>query len=102
MDIEEEASKPKAVVEPVEPVAVPNAVEEEEEEYKETITIRASNLVTLQDTLEDIQFQISNMQRDARQVHIKANERYEAQQATLRAILERLPPATKAPPPPPQ
>jgi hypothetical protein len=53
MDIEEAGTKPEVVAEPVEPVVVPNTAEEEEE-YEETITINASDLVALQDTLEDI------------------------------------------------
>jgi hypothetical protein len=52
MDIEEATVKPKVAVEPV---AVPKATEEEEE-YEETITISASDLVALQETLEDIRF----------------------------------------------
>jgi hypothetical protein len=33
-----------------------------EEEYKETITLRATNIYALQDTLEDMLFQITNIQ----------------------------------------
>jgi hypothetical protein len=34
---------------------------EEEEEYEEMITLRAANFYALQDTLEDIRFQIANI-----------------------------------------
>jgi hypothetical protein len=40
--------------------------EEEEDEYEEMITLRAAYFYALQDTLEDIQFQIADIQRDAR------------------------------------
>jgi hypothetical protein len=40
--------------------------EEEEEEYEETITLRASDFVSFQDILEDMRFQIVDLQRTAR------------------------------------
>jgi hypothetical protein len=48
-----------AVPELVEPLVEPEEeakVEEEEEEYKETITLRASDFVGFQDILEDMRF----------------------------------------------
>jgi uncharacterized protein YbbK (DUF523 family) len=48
--------------------------EEEEEEYVETITLRASNFVAFQDILEDMRFQITNIQRDARQDRLETQE----------------------------
>ena len=55
-----------AVAAEEEAIAKPDAVEEEEE-CEETITISAADLVTLQDTLDDMQFKIANIKRDARQ-----------------------------------
>jgi hypothetical protein len=72
-----------AAPEPAEPPVEP---EEEEEEYEETITLRASDFIALQDTLEDIRFEIANIQRDARQDRLETQD-------MLRAILDRLPPA---------
>ena len=37
----------------------------DEEEYEETITLSAAEVYALLDTLEEIQFQISDIQRDA-------------------------------------
>jgi hypothetical protein len=59
---------------------------EEEDEYEEMITLRAAYFYALQDTLEDIQFQIADIQRDARQDRLETQD-------MLRAILDRLPPA---------
>jgi hypothetical protein len=42
-------------------------IEEEGEDYEETIMLRASDFVAFQDILEDMRFQIANVQRDARQ-----------------------------------
>jgi hypothetical protein len=69
---------------------------DEREEYEEGIMIRRSNLLHFQETLVDIQSQIANLQRDARQ------DRLEVQQM-FRAIMDRLPPAAgpSAPPPAP-
>jgi hypothetical protein len=72
-----------AAPEPAEPPVEP---EEEEEEYEEMITLRASDFIALQDTLEDIRFEIANIQRDARQDRLETQD-------MLRAILDRLPPA---------
>jgi hypothetical protein len=48
-----------AVVELVEPNAI-----DEEEEYEETITMRALDLLALQDTLDDMRFKIANIERE--------------------------------------
>jgi hypothetical protein len=62
-----------AAPEPVEPpVELEEAEVEEEEEYEEMITLRASDFVAFQDILEDMRFQISNIQRDARQDRLKS------------------------------
>ena len=66
----------------------------DEEEYEETITLSATDVYALQDTLEDIQFQISDIQRHARQDKLES-------QAMLQVILSRLPPALGASPPAP-
>jgi hypothetical protein len=73
---------------PVEPVAKPHVANEEDEETEqdETITLRASDFEALQDTLEDIRFQIADIQRDVRQDRLETQD-------LLRAILDRLPPA---------
>jgi hypothetical protein len=57
---------------------------EEEEEYEETITLRATDFYALQDTLKDIRFQIADIQRDARQDRLETQD-------MLRAILDRRP-----------
>jgi hypothetical protein len=67
-----------------------------EAKQEEKITIRASDLIALQDSLDNMQFKIANIERDARQAQCKAEERFEAQQSLLRAILDRLPPASRA------
>jgi hypothetical protein len=75
----------------------PEEYEEEQlEEDEECITLRRSDLLHFQDTLVDIQSQIADLQRDARQ------DRLEVQQM-FRAIMDRLPPAVgpHAPPPAP-
>jgi hypothetical protein len=87
MDIPEMAVEPKRAVEQEEQP-------EEEEEYKETITLRASDFVHLQDTLEDMRSQIAYLQRDARQDRLEIREMF-------RAILDRLPPASGHSVPPP-
>jgi hypothetical protein len=56
-----------AAPEPVELAVEPDAVAEEEEEYEEMITIRASYLLTLQDSLDDLRFRIANIERDEHQ-----------------------------------
>jgi hypothetical protein len=58
---------------------------EEEEEYEEMITLKAADFYALQDTLEDIRFQVANIQRDARQDRLETQD-------MLWAILDRLPP----------
>ena len=65
MDIHDMAAEQKRVAEP-ERVAEHDEQLEEEEEYEETITLSAADIHALQDTLEDIRFQISEIQRDAR------------------------------------
>jgi hypothetical protein len=69
--------------------------EKDEEEYEETITLRASDFVHFQDILEDMQFQIADLQRTGRYDRLETQE-------MLRAILDRLPPALgpSAPPDP--
>ena len=89
MDIEEPAAQ-------LEPSTQPEAEDEsDEKEYEETITLSAKDIHALQDTLEDIRFQISNIQRDARQDRLDS-------QAMLQDILSRLPPAPGASSAPPQ
>jgi hypothetical protein len=59
---------------------------EEEEEYEVMMILRATDFYALQDTLEDIRFQIADIQRDARQARLETQD-------MLRAILDKLPPA---------
>jgi hypothetical protein len=66
----------------------------DEEEYEETITLRAADVYALQDTLEDMRFQIANIQRDAHQ------DKFELR-AMMQDILARLPPTQRAFPPTP-
>jgi hypothetical protein len=66
----------------------------DEEEYEETITFRAVDVYALQDTLEDMRFQIANIQRDAHQDKVELR-------AMLQDILARLPPTQGAFPPAP-
>ena len=74
MDIEEPSAQPEATVE------LDTADDEEEgEEYKETNTISASDLVALQDTSNDMRFKIANIERDAHQAQLEAEERFKAQ-----------------------
>ena len=61
------------------------------EEYEETITLSTADVYALQDTLEDIQFQISDIQRDACQDRLNS-------QVMLQEILSRLPPESRASP----
>jgi hypothetical protein len=70
---------------PIEPVTEPHVVDEEEveTEQEETFTLRASDFEALQDTLEDIRFQIADIQRDVRQDRLETQD-------LLRAILDRL------------
>jgi hypothetical protein len=94
MDMDEPAAP-----EPAEPEMAKGQEEEvdeqPDEDYEETITIRASDFYALQDTLDDIRFQIADIQRDARQDKLETQD-------MLRAILDRLPlalGASSAPPP---
>jgi hypothetical protein len=88
MDVDEpvvlKTSAPVLAEPPVEP-----EIEKDEEDYEETITLRASDFVASQDILEDIQFQIANVQRDACQDRLET-------QAMLQAVLDRLPPASRS------
>jgi hypothetical protein len=64
MDVDEPVVPETVALEPAEP---PVELEpEEEEEYEETITLKVLDFVAFQDILEDMRFQISNIQRDAR------------------------------------
>jgi hypothetical protein len=94
MDIPEMTAEPEREAEPEE------QIEEFEEEYEEWIMIRRSDLLHFQDTLVDlrsqfkeVKYQLADIQRDARQDRLEIQE-------TLRAIMERLPPATAPPAPP--
>jgi hypothetical protein len=87
MDIPEIATEPERATEQEEQP-------EEEEEYEETITLRASDFVHLQDTLVDMRSQITDLQRDARQDRLEIQEMFQA-------ILDRLPPASGPSAPPP-
>jgi molecular chaperone GrpE (heat shock protein) len=101
MDIHEMAAKQEIAAKPEmaeeheeEAEQEPEAEDQpDEEEYEETITLSAADVYALQDTLEDIRFQISNIQRDARQDRLEL-------QAMLQDILSRLPPAGTSPPAP--
>jgi hypothetical protein len=93
MDMDEPAVPETSAPKPAEPPMEPEIEEEEEEDYEETITLRASDFVAFQDILEDMRFQIANIQRDARQDRLET-------QAMLRAILDRLPPASGSSAPP--
>jgi hypothetical protein len=92
MDMDEPVVLETAAPEPIEPLVEPEE-EEEEEDYEETITLRASDFVAFQDILEDMQFQIANIQRDARQDKLET-------QAMLQAIIDRLPPTSGSSAPP--
>jgi hypothetical protein len=61
-----------AAPEPAEPPVEPE--EEEEEEYEKTIMLRASDFVAFQDILEDIRFQVADMQRTAHQDRLETQE----------------------------
>jgi hypothetical protein len=67
MDMDKLVALEPATPELVElPVEAEEEDQQEEEEYEESITLRASDFAALQDTLEDIRFQILDIQRDAR------------------------------------
>jgi organic radical activating enzyme len=76
--------------------AKPKAAAKEEAEQEETITVIVADYQAMQQTLAVIQFELTDMQRDARQDKLKADERYHALQAMLQAILAWLPPASGA------
>jgi hypothetical protein len=80
MDISEIAAEPERAAEQEEQ-------SEAEEEYEETITLRASDFVHLQDTLVDMRSQIADLQRDARQDWLEIQDMF-------RDILDRLSPAS--------
>jgi outer membrane biosynthesis protein TonB len=102
MDIHEMAAKQEIAAEPERAEEHEEEAKQEEEaedqpnveEYEETITLRAAAVYALQDTLEDIRFQISNIQRDAHQDRLEL-------QAMLQDILSRLPLASGTSPPAP-
>jgi molecular chaperone GrpE (heat shock protein) len=102
MDIHEMTAEQEIVAEPEmaeeheeEAEQEPEAEDQpDEEEYEEMITLSAADVYALQDTLEDIRFQILNIQRDARQDRLEL-------QAMLQDILSRLPPALGTSPPAP-
>jgi hypothetical protein len=77
MDIEEPAAQPEPSAQP-EAAVDPDAADDKEEgeEYEETITISASDLVALQDTLDDMRSKIDNIERDAHQAQLKVKERF--------------------------
>jgi hypothetical protein len=92
MDIHEMATEQEIAAKPK--MARGQEEEADEEEYEKMITLRAADFYALQDTLEDIRFQISDIQRDACQDRLEL-------QATLQDILSRLPPASGTSPPAP-
>jgi hypothetical protein len=73
MDIQEMATEQERAAKP-ERVAEFDEQPEEEEEFEEMITLRATDFYALQDTLEDIRFQIADIQRDARQDKLETQE----------------------------
>jgi hypothetical protein len=96
MEISEMAAEQEIAAEPKRVTEQEEQPEgEEEEEYKETIMLRASDFVHFQDILEDMRFQIADLQRTEREDRLETQE-------MLRAILDRLPPASgpSAPPAP--
>jgi hypothetical protein len=68
IDIHEMAAEQEIVAEPEMAEGQEEEADEQpnEEEYEETITLKAADFYALEDTLEDIRFQISDIQRDAR------------------------------------
>jgi hypothetical protein len=70
MDIHEMAAEQERAAEPKR-ATKHDEQPEEEEEYEETITLRATDFYALQDTLEDIQFQIA----DIREMHARTGSR---------------------------
>jgi molecular chaperone GrpE (heat shock protein) len=96
MDIHEMPAEQEIIAEPEMAEGHEEEADEQpdEEEFEETITLRAANVYALQDTLEDMQFHIANIQRDAHQDRSKLR-------AMMQDILARLPPAQGAFPPAP-
>jgi hypothetical protein len=92
MDILEMATEQEIAAKPK--MARGQEEEADEEKYEKMITLKATYFYALQDTLEDIRFQISDIQRDACQDRLEL-------QATLQDILSRLPPASGTSPPAP-
>jgi hypothetical protein len=94
MDIHEMPTEQEIVAEPEMAEGQEEEADEQpdEEEYEETITLKAADVYALPDTLEDIQFQIVNIQRDVHQ------DRFELR-AMMQDILARLPPTQGAFPP---
>jgi hypothetical protein len=66
---QERAAEPERVAEQEE-----QPEEVEEEEYEETITFRASDFVSFQEILEDMRFQITDLQRNACQDRLETHE----------------------------
>jgi hypothetical protein len=91
MDMDE----PAAPAEPVEPKERRQKISKKKKSMKRQSRSEPQILHALQDTLEDMRFQIISIQRDARQDRLETQD-------MLRAILDRLPPASgtsSAPPP---
>jgi hypothetical protein len=63
MDIHEMAAEQERAAEPER--AAEHDGQPKEEEYEEMITLKAADFYALQDTLEDIRFQIADIQRDS-------------------------------------
>jgi hypothetical protein len=97
MDIHEMATEQEIAAEPEMAEGQEEEADEQpdEEEYEEMITLRAADVYALQDTLEDMRFQIADIQRDAHQDRLELR-------AMMQDILARLPPAQGAFPPAPR
>jgi hypothetical protein len=63
--------------------------EADEQPNEEALTLRAADVYALQDILEDMRFQITEIQREACQDRLETQD-------MLRAILDRLPPTSRA------
>jgi hypothetical protein len=92
MDIQEMAAEQERAAK-LERVTEHDEQPEDEEEYEETIMLRASDFVAFQDILEDMRFQIANIQRNARQDRLETQD-------MLQAALDKLPPASGSSAPP--
>jgi hypothetical protein len=83
MDMHEIVAEQEIAIEPVMAEEYEEEAEQETEakdqpneaEYEEMVTIRASDLLAMQDTLDDMRFKIANIERDARQAQFEAEER---------------------------